>query len=305
MFSTLRQSRLLISCCIAAMALVCGCGRDETSKAAGRPVIVATIFPLQSITSQLTGDWADVELLLPPGSSPHDFELKPAQMEPLSRADVLVAVGMNIDGWAEKAAQQVGRKDLRVIRMAGSTPGEISRSLARNPHLWMDPAFTSQFVAALGDALAKQYPAHAAEIAQRTSSLQQQLSDLDASFRRQLKDVPVKEFISYHNAYDPLAERYGLNAVAHLSAIEHAPGGEVSPNDLVAAIDAIKKYRLGVIYAEPQYPPRATEAIREETGVRVLTLDDLGGPSLAGYDSYQAMLTSDVQTLATGQSVKQ
>jgi ABC-type Zn uptake system ZnuABC Zn-binding protein ZnuA len=99
--------------------------------------------------------------------------------------------------------------------------------------------------------------------------------------------------------------RDGLAAVAHLKAIEQAPGGEVSPNDLVSAIEAIKTHRLSVIYAEPQYPSRITEAIREETGVRVMTLDDLGGPSLAGYDSYQAMLSSNIKTLVRGQSIQQ
>ncbi len=92
--------------------------------------------------------------------------------------------------------------------------------------------------------------------------------------------------------------------MAHLTEIELAPGGEVSPKDLVEALDAIRRYHLRVIYAEPQYPPRATDMLREESGVRVLSLDDLGGPSIPGYDSYQAMLKSDVNVLAEGQSPK-
>jgi len=281
-----------------------GCGRDDASKPDNRPVIVATIFPLRSIVGQLAGDWADVELLMPPGSSPHDFEPQPAQMEPLSRADLLVAVGLNLDGWAERAAQQVARKDLRVIRMTGSTPAEVTRSLARNPHLWMDPAFTKDFVGTLGDALGGQYPAHADDIRTRTRAMQQELATMDADFRRQLSAVPVKDFVAYHNAYDPLAMRYGLRAVAHLTQIELAPGGEVSPQDLVAALDAIRLHRLHVVYIEPQYPPRAAEILREEAGVKVLSLDDLGGPSIPGYDSYQAMLKSDVKVLVEGQSIQ-
>jgi zinc transport system substrate-binding protein len=291
-------------CVVCAVIFLIGCGRDSESKTDTRPVIVATIFPLQSIVEQLTGDWADVELLMPPGSNPHNFELQPAQMAPLSRADVLVAVGLNLDGWAERAAQQVARKDLRVIRMTGSTPAEVTRSLARNPHLWMDPAYTKDFVGTLGEALAGQYPAHANDITAKTRALQQEQATMDADFRRQLAAVPVKEYVAYHNAYDPLATRYGLRAVAHLTQIELAPGGEVSPQDLVAALDAIRLHHLRVIYAEPQFPARATEVLREEAGVQVLSLDDLGGPSIAGYDSYQAMLKSDVNALVEGQSIK-
>ncbi len=195
---------------IFAPGLLAGCGRDTVAKSDTRPVIVATIFPLQSIVGQLTGDWANVELLMPPGSSPHDFEPQPAQMEPLSRADLLVEVGLNLDGWADRAAQQVARKDLRVIRMAGSTPAEVTRAMGRNPHLWMDPAYTKDFVGVLAEALAQQYPAHSADIAARAQTLQHDLDKMDEAFRRQLTAVPVKEFVSYHNAYDPLATRYGL-----------------------------------------------------------------------------------------------
>lgn len=279
-----------------------GCGGDSQKKTNARPVIVATVFPLQSIVGQLAGEWADVELLMPPGSSPHDFEPKPAQMEPLSRADLLVAVGLNLDGWADRAAQQVGRKDLRVIRMADSTPVRVTPGAAGNPHLWMDVAFTRAFAGVLGDALAQQYPVHADDIRAGAHALQQELEKMDGEFREQLAGVPVKEYVSYHNAYDPLATPYGLRAVAHLTEIELAPGGEVAPKDVVAALDAIKQFHLRVIYAEPQYPPRATEILREEAGVRVLSLDDLGGPAIPGYDSYQAMLKSDVNVLAEGQS---
>jgi zinc transport system substrate-binding protein len=292
------------ACAVCVAVLLLGCVRETGSKPDNRPVIVATIFPLQSIVAQLTGDWANVELLMPPGSSPHDFEPQPAQMEPLSKADLMIAVGLNLDGWADRAAQQVARKDLRVIRMAGSTPAEVTRSLARNPHLWMDPSFTREFVGKLGTTLIGQYPAHRGDIEARTQTLQQELQTMDATFRQQLAAVPVKEFVAYHNAYDPLAMRYGLRAVAHLTQIELAPGGDVAPQDLVAALDAIRLYHLRVIYAEPQFPARATDALREEAGVQVLTLDDLGGPSVPGYDSYQAMLQSDVKVLVEGQSIQ-
>jgi zinc transport system substrate-binding protein len=168
----------------------------------------------------------------------------------------------------------------------------------------MDPAFTRDFVGKLGEILAEQYPAHRTDIETKTQALRGELQNMDADFRQQLLTVPVKEFVAYHNAYDPLATRYGLRAVAHLTQIELAPGGEVSPQDLVAALDAIRLYHLRVIYAEPQFPARATDALREETGVQVLTLDDLGGPSIPGDDSYQAMLKTDVKVLAEGQSIK-
>jgi zinc transport system substrate-binding protein len=265
-----------------------------------RPVIVASIFPLQNLIAQLTGDWAQVDLLMPPGSSPHDFEPVAAQMAPLSRADMLIVVGLNLDGWAEKAAKNVAQPGLAIERMADL----VGSGEASNQHLWMDPALTARFVKALLPILGNKYPQHRDEIERRGKALLADLTTMDNDFRRELSAVPEKRLISYHNAYDLLAARYGLQVVAHLTEIELAPGGEVTPKDLVATIEAIQKYHLRVIYAEPQFPERAMQAIHEQTGVKVLSLDDLGGPSRPGYDSYQALMRSDVKTLVEGQSEK-
>lgn len=283
---------------VALLVALSGCDRPSSQTASGqRPVIAVSIFPLFSVVQQLSGSWADVQLLMPPGASPHDFEPEPAELAPLSKADVLVAVGMHLDEWSLRAGEQVGRRDLRIIRMSDSIP------LASNPHLWMDPVHMATFVGALGTALSQRYPEHATQIAENAASLQRELSSLNAQFQTQLSAVPVKDFVAYHNAYDPLADRYGLRVVAHLAEIDLAPGGEVTPQDLAAAIEAVRSHHLAVIYAEPAFPTRGAEMLREQTGVRVMMLDDLGGPAVPGYESYQALLKSDVKTLAEGQSL--
>ncbi len=290
--------------------------RQTASGQGERPIIIASIFPIQSLVVQLIGDWAKVDLLMPPGASPHDFEPLASQMVLLSRADMLIVVGLNLDGWAEKAAKNMGRPGLKIERMADLVgSGESSAPAKQNPaaqpaagepnqHLWMDPVLTARFVKALIPILARDYPEHREEIDHRGDALLADLRAMDNDFRRELSAVPEKRMISYHNAYDPLAARYGLQVVAHLTDIELAPGGEVTPRDLVATIEAIKKYHLKVIYAEPLFPERAMQAIHEQTGVKVLSLDPLGGPNRPGFDSYQAMMRSDVKTLVEGQSEK-
>ena len=280
-----------------------------------RPVIAASIFPIQSLVVQLTGDWVKVDLLMPPGASPHDFEPTASQMAPLSRADMLVVVGLNLDAWAEKAAKNVARPGLKIERMADLVGSESSAPAQEKPaaqptskepnqHLWMDPVLTARFIKALIPILAGNYPEHREDIDRRGEALLADLKAMDNDFRRELAAVPEKRMISYHNAYDLLAARYGLQVVAHLTDIELAPGGEVTPQDLVSTIEAIRKYHLKVIYAEPEFPERAMQAIHEQTGVKVLSLDPLGGPNRPGYDSYQAMMRSDVKTLVKGQSEK-
>ena len=50
--------------------------------------------------------------------------------------------------------------------------------------------------------------------------------------------------------------------------------------------------------------PELVDALAREAGVQVLRLDPLGHPAVPGYDSYHAMLESNLQTLVQGQSLE-
>jgi zinc transport system substrate-binding protein len=126
---------------------------------------------------------------------------------------------------------------------------------------------------------------------------------LDGEYRDRLAKVSTRELITFHNAFDLIADRYHLNIVARLTDIEVSPGGEVTPHHFVAAIDAIRKYHLAVIYGEPEFSADALAVIRRETGVDVLELDPLGGPQQPGYKTYQEMMRSNLEVLVKGQTL--
>jgi zinc transport system substrate-binding protein len=171
-----------------------------------------------------------------------------------------------------------------------------------NNHLWLDLGQTVGFINHLAEELADRFPAIAEDIHHNAQNLTRELEEMDEEFRDALRAVPQKRLVTFHNAFDPLVERYGLNVVQHLTEIELSPGGEVTPQSLEQAIAAIREHDLKVIYAEPQFPRGAVERLREITGVAVLTLDPEGNPSVTGYETYQAMMRSNVATLLDGQS---
>ncbi len=152
--------------------------------------------------------------------------------------------------------------------------------------------------------LAQRHPAKAQAIQVNSEKLLAELAQLDKELADMLTPLAVKELVTFHNAFDPLAERYGLKVVAHLADIDLAPGGEVRSSDLVQAIQAIRKHNLKVVYAEPQFPAKAVEMIARETGARVLKLDPEGNPNTPGYTTYQELLRTNAKTLVDGQSGK-
>ncbi len=277
-----------------------GCAPAPSGGTTGKPVIGVSIFPLASLTRQLVDDWADVVTLLPADASPHNVELNADQVRELNRANLLVVVGSGLDPWAEQAAAATRRSGLKIVRTADMAP-DSARDPANN-HLWLDPVITREFVARLAEQLEQQYPAHAEQIRQAAKSLDGDLKQLDDDYRRELSAAPEKNLITFHNAFDLTAQRYGLNIVVRLTDIEISPGGEVTPDRFREAVDAVRKYKLKTLYAEPEFPAEVIEALRRQTGARVLVLDPQGNPNVAGYRTYQEMMRSNLKNLVSGQS---
>ena len=235
---------------------------------------VASIFPIGSLVEEIVGDRAEVRVMLPSGSSPHGFDVTPDVMQMVTRADLTIIVGLGLDGWASKVWQSAhGKSD------AGR--GELI-----------------SFQALMGQRLADD----AVPPSTRAQAVLDKLDALHKKCEAELAKVKSKELVTFHNAFDLLAARYGLKVVAHLTEMDLPTGSEVTPGALKEAKAAVKKHNLRVLYAEPQYPDSALKAIQEATGVAILKLDDLGGPDRPGYRTYFEMMESNLKMLVDGQS---
>ena len=57
------------------------------------PRVAVSIAPLHSLVSALMQGVAEPDLLIPPGQSPHGYQLRPSETRQLSAADLVVWVG--------------------------------------------------------------------------------------------------------------------------------------------------------------------------------------------------------------------
>ena len=72
--------------------------------------------------------------------------------------------------------------------------------------------------------------------------------------------------------------------------IEESPGREPTPAHIRTVIDTVRRYGCRAVFAEPQFSPKAAEAIASESGAQVLFLDPLGGPGLPDRDTYLKLM---------------
>lgn len=299
--------------CLAACLLVGCSGRPEPAPdKRGKVGVTASIFPLADVAAQIGGPDAAVTCMLAPGQSPHAFAARPEHVEMLTRAKLLVRVGLGVDDWAAQAATAAG-KGLRVVVFADLVGGEAGRHdpdhdghpgedhdeahghhHAGDPHIWLDPVFTQELVKRVAEELAAIDPAHREGYLRRRDAYLAKLRQLDADYRQVLSAVPKKHFVTFHEAFTYIARRYGLVAQSLAGVDAEALG----PDRLGEVVAFVKAHRVAAIFVEPQFPVERLQAVADRTGVRVEVLDPLGSPAAAGYDGYLAMMRSNLARLA-------
>lgn len=287
-----RARRLALPWLLALLVAACAANATPT---ADQLLVAASIAPLADFARQVGGDHVSVVTLVPPGASPHTYELTPSQVEQVARARLLVLNGVGLEYWADKLVKGAGNPKLIVVDTSQGI--EIldgdSGALSGNPHVWLDPQNAIVQVQHIRDALIQSDPAHAEVYRNRTQAYVDQLQALDREVAAETGTWSSRQFIAFHPAWAYFARRYGLEQAA---VIESSPGREPSPAEVARIVETAKRIGARAIFAEPQFSAKAAQTIAEETGAAVLFLDPLGS-SLVD-PSYLSLLRYNVAQMS-------
>ena len=95
--------------------------------------------------------------------------------------------------------------------------------------------------------------------------------------------LPQRKIVTFHEAFPYFAQEFNLEIVG---VIEREPGTSPSPSELTDIINQVKDMPTKALFAEPQYSSTAAEAIANETGAKIYTLD----PVVTGADDADAYI---------------
>jgi zinc transport system substrate-binding protein len=300
-----------IAMAVAMALLPAACARKE--RQTGKLAVAATIFALADLAAQVGGDMVDVTCIVPPGVTPHGFELTPRSRNGLAKAAVVIAAGPT-DVWLKEDMLAPGARLVRLSDLVKPIPGEappthpsVENAEAAghhdaDPHYWLNPDYMADLAIVVGEAMAAADPPHAAQYRRRASDYAGQCRALAEEMRAAAAGFKCKLFIAQHPAYGLMARAMGLKQAA---SIEPVVGASQTPRHLRELIDLVVELKVPAIYIEPQLPSRDAEAIRAaaaERGwkVRVLTLDPEGNPSVPGRESYLANMRTNLAALREG-----
>lgn len=281
----------------------------EAAAPAAVVTVGATIFPLADIVQQVGGKRVQVVLVLPPGTSEHISELTAQRLRDLQRAPVLFSIGHGLDDrLAERIIAAVpGMRSVIVdrgiaLRMfeeeAQEEKTDNEHGSGVDPHYWLTTTNAQLMATTVAETLAQLDPPYAAAYAANLTAYQAQLQELEAELQATVQQLPRREIVTMHDAWSYLAAQYGLRLVATYEPVE---GRGPTLADLQRLRDTITTYGITAFFAEPQkVSSAATQIMQQEFGLRIFTLDPLGGGSERS--SYIELMRFNMRSLAEGLS---
>jgi len=293
-------NRLLLLLLLGA-GLVTSCADEQPADTGSVEIVVSTTI-LGDLVRNLVGDAAEVEVLLPIGADPHDFQVSSQQVASMLDADLIIVNGLGLEAGMEDVLEEVIADGAPVIEIGphvdplplGDDPGQL------DPHIWMDPLRMADAAAIIVTELADSFPSiDWSAMADRHST---ELHAADDEIRLILSTVPDENrtLVTNHESLGYFADRYGFVVVATV-----IPGGstlaEPSSADLAALVDVIEREEVPAIFAETIAPNSLANAVAAEADHEVavveLFTESLGEPGSGG-ETLIDMLLTDARRIA-------
>lgn len=260
---------------IAILALVAaGCGNGVESS----PRIVVTTSILGDLVSTVAGSEATVEVLIPIGADPHEFQASSAQVAAMARAELVVANGLGLEEGLGSVFESLAGDGVPILEVApqldplesqaNHDEGEDLQEHQLDPHVWMDPLRMADAAGLVATELSRLDPdggwieraaAYAAELRRAHDQIDETLSA-----------VPVERraLITNHATMGYFADRYGWEILRTV-----IPGGSTtgapSSADLAELVALIRAEGATAIFVDTTRNDDLARAVAAEVGSTV------------------------------------
>lgn len=249
--------------------------------------VVATTSTMRSIVEAVGGDRVEVASVAKGPQDPHFLEAKPSYMIMLRDADLLVAVGLDLEvGWLPNVSRgsrnpkilpgEKGYLELGPLASPIEVPaGKIDRAEGDvhpfgNPHFYLDPERVAQVVGPLAARLGELDPDGKAVYEQRAKEFAVRLKSLSVEWGERLVKTGIKKVITYHRTLNYFLDRF---RIAQSGTLEPKPGVPPTAKHLMELIAMVKSEKINCILVESFFETGAAERIKQEVpSVKVQTV---------------------------------
>ncbi|MFZ5893910.1 MAG: metal ABC transporter substrate-binding protein [Myxococcota bacterium] len=271
--------------------------------------VVATTSDLAAIAAAVGGSRVKVKALALPTQDPHWVDARPNLALELSKADLLLAVGAELEiGWLPTL--QLGSRNGRVQRGAPGyldcselvdlldrPAGRVDRSMgdihpSGNPHYIFDPRAVERVAVGIARRMAELDPDARPMYLEQSKRFVTELRAARAKWEERLKGARGREVVTFHRSLVYLADWLGL-VIA--DQVETKPGVPPSPSHVADLIARAKQRQIRAVVQESFYPTNTSELVARKIGAKLVRLP--GGTNFQAGQSYVAFMNQVITAL--------
>jgi manganese/iron transport system substrate-binding protein len=290
--------------------------REQTDRGTSKkdqPKVVVTTSVLCDVTKEIAQDTINLICLIPPGTDPHVYEVKPDDRKAIEQAKLILYSGYNFEPTLIKLirANQNYAPKIAVSEIAVTQPikGEEKKAEANHehgevdPHVWHNAQNGVRMVETIRDNLGKFFPNNATTYTSNAKKMTDELKQVDSWIKSQISTIPVsqRKLVTTHDAFGYYSQAYGIpveGALQGLSTDEKPTARRVKE-----LVEEIKKAGVKTIFPEAKINSNLIETVAREAKVKVSQRELFAdGPGEKGSeaDSYKKMLIANTQTIVEG-----
>ena len=256
---------------------------------ASKPEITVNILPQKYFVEKIVKDKFEINVMVKPGSSPHNYEPKPSQMKSLVNSKAYFLVGDPFEqAWMDKFKQNAKNtlfvdttKGIEKIQMEEHNHHDEANVDAKHdehdhsgfdPHVWLDPLLVKIQAKNIYEAMVEIDSQNGDFYKTNYEEFIKELDTLDENIKTILSPYKDKAFMVFHPSWGYFAKRYDLEQIS----IE-IEGKEPKPNELVELIEEAKKYDIKIVFVAPQFSQKSAKTISKNINANVIAIDPISG----------------------------
>lgn len=240
--------------------------------------VLASLHPLALMAASVV-DVEQIETLVPKGMTPHDFSLRPSDIDRIQNADLVLWAGPETEPYLKGFVKRWPEKNwLDISQFAHDTK-------ITDPHWWLSPSIMIAAQQQLAATL--ELPA---------GDFSETINNYVAQAQAELKPLSEQGFWVFHQAYDHYVDLMGLNQLgAFTLSPEHKPGGRT----LQKIRKQLSSGEVVCVFSEPEYSPALVETVLKGSTANRGELDPMALSIPLQKDGYLLYLQDMTQRFKT------
>lgn len=283
-----------------------------SSTAQAKLNVLTTVPDLRTIVAEIGGDKVDVSSIAKGTQDPHYVEAKPSYMSKASRADLVVAVGLELEiGYLPPILQ--GARNPKVmpgtkgyleagqfIEPLELPRGKVTRAEGDvhplgNPHFMFDPIRAGQVAVGIAERMGELDNSHAKDYMDKAKAFQNRMQQKSKGWAERITKSGVSKVVTYHKTLTYFFDRFHIENSAIL---EPKPGIPPTASHTLQVIDIIKQKKVPLVMIENFFDPTAANRVKDEVpSIRVASVPVMvdGEPGINTMDDLYEKLVKTIE----------